>query len=54
MRHLKKEVKIGNAAIGGTNPVLVQSMLNVRSSDIEGNVQQAVELEKAGCQRRQY
>ena len=50
MRHLKKEVKIGNTAIGGTNPVLVQSMLNVRSSDIEGNVRQAVELEKAGCQ----
>ena len=50
MRHLKKEVKIGNTAIGGTNPVLVQSMLNVRSSDVAGNVQQAVDLEKAGCQ----
>lgn len=50
MRHLKREVKIGNTAIGGNNPVLVQSMLNVRSSDVEGNVKQAVELEKAGCQ----
>ena len=50
MRHLKRELKIGNTAIGGNNPVLVQSMLNVRSSDVEGNVKQAVELEKAGCQ----
>ncbi|MBP1570715.1 MAG: flavodoxin-dependent (E)-4-hydroxy-3-methylbut-2-enyl-diphosphate synthase [Oscillospiraceae bacterium] len=50
MRHLKREVKVGNTALGGTNPVLVQSMLNVRSGDIEGNVKQAVELEKAGCQ----
>ena len=50
MRHLKREVKVGNTALGGTNPVLVQSMLNVRSGDVEGNVKQAVELEKAGCQ----
>lgn len=50
MRHIKRELKIGNTAIGGNNPVLVQSMLNVKSSDVEGNVRQAVELEKAGCQ----
>ena len=50
MRHFKRELKIGNTAIGGNNPVLVQSMLNVKSSDVAGNVQQAVELEKAGCQ----
>ena len=50
MRHIKRELKIGNTAIGGSNPVLVQSMLNVKSSDVEGNVRQAVELEKAGCQ----
>lgn len=50
MRHIKRELKIGNTAIGGNNPVLVQSMLNVPSSDIQGNINQAVELEKAGCQ----
>ena len=50
MRHIKRELKIGNTAIGGSNPVLVQSMLNVKSGDVAGNVQQAVELEKAGCQ----
>lgn len=49
-RRKSKEVKIGNITIGGNNPVAVQSMLNVESHDIEGNVEQAVKLEKAGCQ----
>lgn len=43
-------VKIGNVAIGGGNRVAIQSMLNVISTDIEGNVAQAVALEKAGCE----
>lgn len=50
MRHIKRELKIGNTAIGGNNPILVQSMLNVPSSDVMGNVRQAVELQNAGCQ----
>ena len=50
MRHLKKEVKIGNVRLGAYNPILVQSMLNVRSGDVRGNVRQAKELERAGCQ----
>lgn len=49
-RRKSREVKIGNMAIGGNNPVAVQSMLNVESHDIKGNVEQAVRLEKAGCQ----
>ena len=44
-----KEIKIGNKIIGGANPIAIQSMLNVISTDIEGNVAQAVRLEKAGC-----
>ena len=28
-RQLKKEVKIGNIKIGGTNPIAVQTMLNL-------------------------
>ena len=43
------EIKIGNKIIGGENKVLVQSMLNVISTDISGNVSQAKRLEKAGC-----
>lgn len=49
MRHLKRELKIGNKYIGKNHPVLVQSMLNVKSSDVQGNVQQAIALEKIGC-----
>ncbi len=36
--------------MGGGSPVLVQSMLNIPSTDIDGSVAQAIELEKAGCQ----
>lgn len=44
-----KKVKAGNIEIGGGAPISIQSMLNVISTDIEGNVKQAIELEKAGC-----
>ena len=47
---VSKKIKIGNTFIGGDSPVLVQSMLNVASTDIDGSVKQAVELERAGCQ----
>ena len=47
---MTKKIKIGNTYLGGGEPVLVQSMLNVPAADIDGSVKQAVELEKAGCQ----
>ena len=47
---MTKRIKLGNTYLGGGEPVLVQSMLNIPASDIEGSVKQAVELEKAGCQ----
>lgn len=46
---MTKRVKIGNIAIGAGEPVAVQSMLCRHNSDIEGNVGQALALEKAGC-----
>ena len=45
----KIQVKAGSVKIGGGADISVQSMLNVPSTDIEGSVKQAVELEKAGC-----
>lgn len=50
MRVRKREVKIGNVTIGGSNPIAVQTMLNVPVEDIEGNVAQARRCEAAGCQ----
>lgn len=44
-----KKIKVGNTFIGGNSKITVQSMLNVPSTDIEGSVRQAAELEKAGC-----
>ncbi|HHV32564.1 MAG TPA: flavodoxin-dependent (E)-4-hydroxy-3-methylbut-2-enyl-diphosphate synthase [Clostridiales bacterium] len=52
MREIRKSrtVYAGNVPIGGGSKVTVQSMLNVPSTDLAGSVQQAVELEKAGCE----
>ena len=49
-RQLKREVKIGSVTIGGTNPVAVQTMLNVPIRDVEGNVAQAKRVAALGCQ----
>jgi (E)-4-hydroxy-3-methylbut-2-enyl-diphosphate synthase len=50
MNRQSKRIKIGNTFMGGSEPVLVQSMLNIPADNIEDSVKQAVELEKAGCQ----
>ena len=49
-RRKSKKIKLANTFIGGDSPILVQSMLNIPASDIEGSVQQAKELASAGCQ----
>ncbi len=46
----KIRVKAGNVEIGGGAPVSIQSMINIPSTDIEGSVRQAKELEQAGCE----
>lgn len=45
-----KTVMVGNISVGGGNAVSIQSMLNVRFDDFEGNILQAKRLEEAGCQ----
>ncbi|MBR1528892.1 MAG: flavodoxin-dependent (E)-4-hydroxy-3-methylbut-2-enyl-diphosphate synthase [Oscillospiraceae bacterium] len=42
-------VKVGDCILNGEH-IYIQSMLNVPAEDIQGNVQQAVELEQAGCE----
>lgn len=49
-RRSSKQVMAGGVAIGGGAPITVQSMLNVPSTDIQGSVEQALRLERAGCQ----
>ena len=49
-REHTKVIKIGNKKIGGGNPVLIQSMTNTRTDDVETTVKQILELEAAGCE----
>ncbi len=49
-RRITKTVKAGNVSIGSGSKITVQSMLNVPVHNTDGNVAQAVELEKAGCE----
>lgn len=42
-------VKVGDCTLDGKK-IYIQSMLNIPANDIEGSVQQAVRLEKAGCE----
>ena len=48
-REHTKQIVIGRKVIGGGNPILIQSMTNTRTEDVEATVAQILELEKAGC-----
>ena len=43
-------VKAGNVLIGGDNPIVVQTMCNTHTSDIEASVAQCERLYNAGAQ----
>lgn len=49
MRKETKAVKIGNKVIGGSNPILIQSMTNTKTEDIISTTEQILKLEAAGC-----
>ena len=44
------EVKVGNVIIGGDNPIVVQTMCNTHTSDVEASTAQCVRLAEAGAQ----
>lgn len=44
------EVKVGNVLIGGSNPIVVQTMCNTHTSDIEASAAQCRRLAAAGAQ----
>ena len=45
-----RQVMVGNVALGGGAPCVVQSMLNLPLEDIEGNLAQIERLADAGCE----
>ncbi len=44
-----KVVHIGNKVIGGGNPIMIQSMTNTPTEDVEATVSQILALEAKGC-----
>lgn len=49
-REQTKVIQIGDRRIGGGNPILIQSMTNTPTEDVEKTVAQILALEKAGCE----
>lgn len=49
-REQTKVVNIGDKKIGGGNPLLIQSMTNTPTEDVEATVAQILRLEQAGCE----
>jgi (E)-4-hydroxy-3-methylbut-2-enyl-diphosphate synthase len=49
-RRVTRAVKVGDVLVGGSNPVVVQSMINEDTLDIEKSFQAIKELHEAGCE----
>ena len=47
---MTKQITVGPVKIGGGAPVSIQSMLNTRTTDVEGSLRQIRELAAAGCE----
>ncbi len=47
---MTKQITVGSVKIGGGAPVSIQSMLNTKTTDVEGSLRQIRELAAAGCE----
>ncbi len=47
---MTKQILVGGIPIGGGEPVVIQSMLNTKTTDVEGSLAQIRKLAAAGCQ----
>ena len=47
---MSKQINVGGVLIGGGQPVVIQSMLNTKTTDVSGSLKQIVALQDAGCQ----
>ena len=50
MRMHTRTVQIGDRVIGGDHPILIQSMTNTKTQDVNATVAQILALEQAGCE----
>lgn len=46
---MTRKVKVGNLYMGGKSPILIQSMTNTKTEDVESTVSQINELASVGC-----
>jgi (E)-4-hydroxy-3-methylbut-2-enyl-diphosphate synthase len=44
------EVKVGDVAMGGDNPIRIQSMTTIDTMDTKGSVEQSIRMIEAGCE----
>ena len=49
-REETRSIKVGNLTIGGNNDIIIQSMTNTKTHDVEATVKQIQDLTAAGCQ----
>lgn len=49
-RNSTKVIHIGDRVIGGGNPILIQSMTNTKTEDVDSTVSQIKRLTEAGCE----
>ena len=49
-RRRTREVQIGTVAVGGAQPIRVQSMTTTRTQDVEATLSQSIRLIEAGCE----
>ena len=47
---MTRQIKVGGVPIGGGAPVAIQSMLNTKTTDVKGCLDQIRQLHEAGCQ----
>ena len=47
---MTRQILVGGVPIGGGTPVVIQSMLNTKTTDVEGSLAQIRALKTAGCQ----
>ena len=47
---MTRQIKVGGVTIGGGAPVVIQSMLNTKTTDVEASLEQIRKLHAAGCQ----
>ena len=47
---MTRQIKVGNVLIGGGAPVVIQSMLNTKTTDVSASLAQIQQLKDAGCQ----